>query len=110
MDICFDLRKRNFIYRNSLPIKIFEYMACGKPFIYSDITPIKEELEYNKYGYLVNPRNEIEIVNAIEKYLEKPDIAVQHSLNARRVIEDGKNWENESEKTDNFIKQSFTLR
>ncbi|MFZ1519988.1 MAG: hypothetical protein WAU11_14510, partial [Ignavibacteriaceae bacterium] len=30
IDICFDLRDRNFIYRNSLPIKIFEYMACGK--------------------------------------------------------------------------------
>ena len=56
MDICFDLRIRNFIYSNSLPIKLFEYMACGKPFIYSDINPIRHELEYNKYGFLVDPR------------------------------------------------------
>jgi glycosyltransferase involved in cell wall biosynthesis len=98
MDICFDLRKRNFIYSNSLPIKIFEYMACGKPFIYSDIIPIKKELKYDKLGYLVNPENEIEIINAIKKYLGKPEIAVQHSLNARKLIEDKKNWENESKK------------
>lgn len=98
MDICFDLRKRNFIYSNSLPIKIFEYMICGKPFIFSDIAPIKKELDYNKFGCLVNPENEIEIVNAIGKYLENPEIAAQHSLNARKVIEDEKNWENESKK------------
>lgn len=98
MDICFDLRKRNFIYSNSLPIKIFEYMACGKPFIYSDIVPIKRELEYEKFGLLVNPENEIEIINAIEKYLGNPEIAVQHSLNARKLIEEKKNWKNESEK------------
>ena len=66
MDICFDLRERNFIYSNSLPIKIFEYMACGKPFIYSDIKPIRDEIDYEKYGFLVNPDNESEIVNAIE--------------------------------------------
>ena len=52
MDICFDLRKRNFIYSNSLPIKIFEYMACGKPFIYSDIKPIRDEMDYRKFGFL----------------------------------------------------------
>jgi glycosyltransferase involved in cell wall biosynthesis len=98
MDLCFDLRERNFIYRNSLPIKIFEYMACGKPFIYSDIKPIKEELEYKKYGYLVNPENEIEVVEAIEYYLNNPEIAIQQSLNARKLIEENKNWKNESSK------------
>ena len=96
MDLCFDLRERNFIYNNSLPIKIFEYMACGKPFIYSDINPIKEELDYTKYGQLVNPENEIEIIEAIEYYLNNPDLIVQHSMNARRTIEENKNWEHES--------------
>ena len=51
MDICFDLRKRNFIYSNSLPIKIFEYMACGKPFIYSDIKPIRDEMDYRSLAF-----------------------------------------------------------
>jgi glycosyltransferase involved in cell wall biosynthesis len=98
MDLCFDLRQRNFIYRNSLPIKIFEYTACGKPFIYSNINPIKKELDYKKYGCLVNPENEIEIVEAIELYLNNPEIAIQQSLTARKLIEDGKNWEKESKK------------
>jgi len=98
MDICFDLRKRNFIYSNSLPIKIFEYMACGKPFIYSDIKPIREEIDFEKYGYLVNPENETEIINVIESYLNNPELVDQHSRNARRLIEESKNWESESKK------------
>jgi len=98
MDICFDLRERNFIYSNSLPIKLFEYMACGKPFIYSDIKPIRDEIDYEKYGFLVNPDNESEIINAIESYLNNPKLAEEHSVNARKLIEGSKNWESESKK------------
>lgn len=98
MDICFDLRIRNFIYSNSLPIKIFEYMACGKPFIYSDIKPIRDEIDCEKYGFLVNPDNESEIINTIETYLNNPKLAEEHSINARKLIEETKNWESESKK------------
>ncbi len=98
MDICFDLRERNFIYSNSLPIKIFEYMACGKPFIYSDIKPIRDEIDYEKYGFLVNPDSESEIINAIESYLSNPKLVEEHSINARKLVEENKNWENESKK------------
>ena len=98
MDICFDLRTRNFIYSNSLPIKIFEYMACGKPFICSDIKPIREELDFEKYGLLINPDESNSVVNAISTYLDNPKIADKHSLNARKLIEENKNWESESKK------------
>jgi glycosyltransferase involved in cell wall biosynthesis len=98
MDICFDLRERNFIYSNSLPIKIFEYMSCGKPFIYSDINPIRKELEYDKYGFLVDPDNGKQIVSAIESYLNNPEFVEKHSMNARKLIEESKNWESESKK------------
>jgi glycosyltransferase involved in cell wall biosynthesis len=98
MDICFDLRVRNFIYSNSLPIKLFEYMACGKPFIYSDVKPIRDEIDFEKYGFLVNPDDESEIIKAIENYLINPELANQHSMNARKLIEENKNWESESKK------------
>lgn len=104
MDICFDLRVRNFIYRNSLPIKIFEYMACGKPFIYSDIKPISDEMEVENYGKLVNPDNDDEVLNAIEEYLQNPELAAKHSQNSRKFIEDQKNWETESKKLITLIK------
>lgn len=105
MDICFDLRKRNFIYNNSLPIKIFEYMACGKPFIFSEIDPIKKELDHINYGFLVDPDNETNIVEAVKYYLDNPEIAKLHSMNARKVIENNFNWESESKKLLEIVNQ-----
>ena len=102
-DICFDLRERNFIYRNSLPIKIFEYMACGKPFIYSDIIPIRKELGNIECGFLVNPNDLNEVVNRIEDYIDNKSLLINHSKNGRLKIENGKNWENESVKLLNLI-------
>ncbi len=109
VDICFDLRERNFIYNHSLPIKIFEYMACGKPFIFSDVEPIRKELGEINCGFLVNPNDTEEIINKIELYLSDTRLLKQHSRNGRRIIESGKNWEVESQKLlkliDNLIKR-----
>jgi glycosyltransferase involved in cell wall biosynthesis len=47
---------------------------------------------------LVNPEIESEIVTAIENYINTPELANQHSMNARRLVEESKNWESESKK------------
>jgi glycosyltransferase involved in cell wall biosynthesis len=102
--ICFDLRIKNFIYKNSLPIKIFEYMAAGKPFIYTDINPIREELHYDYCGQLVNPYDINEITEAVEKYIKDRELLTIHSVNGRRIIEQEKNWEKESLKLISLVK------
>jgi glycosyltransferase involved in cell wall biosynthesis len=102
--ICFDLRIRNFIYNNSLPIKIFEYMAAGKPFIYSDIQPIKDEIDYDYCGQLVNPYSINDITEAAEKYLKDRNLLAIHSRNGRMMIENDMNWEKESEKLIDLIR------
>ncbi len=98
VDICFDLREMSFIYKNSLPIKIFEYMACGKPFIFSDVTPIRRELGKINCGFLVDPNDSEDITKKVELYLEDRDLLTEHSKNGRQIIENGKNWETESVK------------
>ncbi|MCL5030953.1 MAG: glycosyltransferase [Bacteroidetes bacterium] len=104
-DICFDLRIKNFIYDNSLPIKIFEYMACGKPFIFSDIKPIRKELGKINCGFLVNPIDKQDIINKIDLYLSNKELLLQQSKNGRNIIENGKNWEKESAKLIYFLNQ-----
>jgi glycosyltransferase involved in cell wall biosynthesis len=96
--ICFDLRVRNFIYNNSLPIKIFEYMALGKPFIFSDIKPLREEPELGYCGQLVNPNDLNAITEAAGKYLKDRGLLSVQARNGRILIEKEKNWEMESSK------------
>jgi len=102
MDVCFDLRELTFIYNNSLPIKFFEYLAASKPVIYSAIKPLKK-LGVDKFGFLVDPRNKKEIISTIEKYLTDDNLLLEHSKQARRFIEEGNNWEEESKKLLSFI-------
>jgi len=78
-------------------------MAAGKPFIYSDIHPIRREMNYGFCGQLVNPNDINEITEAIEKYLRDRELLKVHSSNGRKIIEQGKNWESESVKLINFI-------
>jgi glycosyltransferase involved in cell wall biosynthesis len=102
-DICFDLRLNTFVYRNSLPIKIFEYMASGKPVVYSDIKPIRKELNVEKFGFLVDPENIEEIVSKISLYIQDKDLLIKHSLEARKQIENKFKWEMVEEKLIRFI-------
>lgn len=96
VDICLDLREDNFVYKNSLPIKLFEYMACGKPFVFSDIWPIRKEIEFENCGILVNPNNLEEIVEKIEAYFKDHKQLREHGINARKLVEEKYNWERES--------------
>lgn len=93
VDICFDLRCLNFVYRNSLPIKIFEYMACGKPVIYSNAKVIRQELPVKRFGFLVNPKNKEQILESISKYINDPFLLQKHSFEARWLVETYYNWE-----------------
>ncbi|HZW38021.1 MAG TPA: glycosyltransferase [Ignavibacteriaceae bacterium] len=102
--ICLDLRTKNFIYNNSLPIKLFEYMALGKPFIYSDVPPIRKELkEIDEYGFLVDPDNISEVVNRLHQYINNPSLMILQGMNNRKLIEEKLNWEEESKKLINFV-------
>jgi len=103
MDVCFDLRQLTFIYKNSLPIKLFEYLAAGKPIIYSAINCLKKNIKIDDFGFLVDPNNLNEIVEKTEKYLLDKKLLVSHSKNAREFIEAGNNWENESKKLVDFV-------
>jgi glycosyltransferase involved in cell wall biosynthesis len=91
--LCLDLREKNFVYNHSFPIKIFEFMACGKPVIYSDVQPLKEFVDLNKFGFLVNPKNIGTICQKISLYIEDSSLLKEHSKNARSLFEKKYNWE-----------------
>jgi len=75
-DIFLDLRKVDCIKNHSLPIKIFYYMAAGRPVIYSDLKAIKKffpKNELSSFGQFVNPNHIDSIVEIIENYIHNPD-------------------------------------
>ncbi|MFA5386569.1 MAG: glycosyltransferase family 4 protein [Candidatus Paceibacterota bacterium] len=82
----------------SLPNKIFEYMAAGIPVIASNFPLWKNIIEENKCGICVNPLEPKEIVKAIEYLIKYPEKAKEMGKNGKKAVLEKYNWENESRK------------
>ena len=82
----------------SLPNKLFEYMAVGIPVIASNFPLWKEIIEGNNCGICVNPLNPKEIAKAVEYLIEYPEEAKRMGENGRKAVLEKYNWENEGRK------------
>ena len=81
------------------PLKLFEYMAVGKPVVASQIGQIPELVGHETTGLLVRPDDAADLANKIDRLRREPDLrkslgvaaaqkVAQHTWeqNARRVI------------------------
>ncbi|MFZ3130810.1 MAG: glycosyltransferase family 4 protein [Desulfosporosinus sp.] len=84
-------------YKN-IPIKQFEYMACGVPIVGSFLPPIQSYVENAQCGYIVNPTRPDEIAAAIRQLLDHPEEATEMGQRGRRMVASTWNWENMGEK------------
>lgn len=91
------LKKTNN-YFASYPTKIFEYMMAGTPVVCSDFPVWKEIIEGADCGVTVDPENEDEMVNAINRLLDDPQIFSRYGINGRKAVEEKYNWNIEAKK------------
>lgn len=85
-------------YLESMPTKLFEYMAAGIPVVASNFPLWKEIIDGNRCGLTVDPMNPKEIAEAIEYLIKHPDERFEMGKNGRKAVEEKYNWENESKK------------
>lgn len=91
-------------YLESLPVKMFEYMAAGIPLIASDFPLWRKLIERSNAGICVNPKKPKEIAEAVNFLLSNDDKAKQMGLHGRKFAEQESNWELESKKLVKFYK------
>lgn len=106
-DICFDLRDINVENNNCLPIKLFYYMASGKPVIYSDLKATKKHVDVSRFGFLVDPEDYKLISDYILRYVDNHQLYENHAKNARRDFEEKYNWRLISSSFINFIRKTI---
>ena len=85
-------------YLESLPVKLFEYMAAGLPVIASNFPLWKEIVEGNECGLTVDPLDPKEIAQAIEYLITHPEEARVMGESGRRAVIEKYNWETEGRK------------
>lgn len=74
-------------YKWMSPLKLFEYMAAGRPIIATDLKSIKEKIEHMETGILVKEKSDEEIANAIRLIFGDKALADKLSQNAEKEAE-----------------------
>jgi glycosyltransferase involved in cell wall biosynthesis len=103
--IFFDLRKTDFENTHCLPIKLFYYMACGRPVIYSNLRSIKKDIGVLSFGYTIDPADYQSIANKIIDYCNDENLYKLHSENALELSRNKYNWKKIE---NNFISFIYT--
>ena len=72
--------------RYTSPLKLFEYMACGRPVIISDLPPIREVVEDEQTALLVPPGDVGKLADALRRVLADEVLAVQMTRRASEIV------------------------
>ncbi len=89
-DVCVAPFRRG---RKASPIKIFEYLACGKPVVTSDIDEVGQFVRDIRGGLVVNPDSADELASAILQLFSDPAEAVAMGARGRAVVAISYSWQ-----------------
>src|SRR6202044_3461024 len=89
-------------FRLNIPVKIFEYWACGLPVVSSDLPPIRPFFRSVGGGLLCQPADAAELARSVGSLLEDPDTAARIGQLGRLAIVQRFNNHNEVRKLREF--------
>lgn len=84
-------KERNEIIGLS-PIKLFEYLACGRPVIASRVDGVKEIIEEGQCGYLFEAGNAEELAKRIIQSYQERETLQEMGLRGRKLVESKYTW------------------
>jgi len=101
-DVCLLPAYNNEVMRNIVPIKMYEYMACGKPVISTRLPGIMKEFNRNNGVMYVNKPTEV-LKKAIELCNDNGSIK-EHGARGRKFVEKY-SWERVTDKFERILKE-----
>jgi glycosyltransferase involved in cell wall biosynthesis len=91
--VCLALFDRERNDRTGLsPLKIFEYMACGRPVVATDVGNVRSIIERHKCGLIVEPGNIDSMSQAVMKLVRNPELAKELGENGREAAVRHYSW------------------
>jgi glycosyltransferase involved in cell wall biosynthesis len=90
-------------FQRNIPVKIFEYWACGLPAIASDLAPIRPFFRTANAGLLYRAGDVFALADSIENLLSQPGLAEQMGRRGRAAVESRLNNRSEVHKLHRLI-------
>ena len=97
-DICLVPHNASGHTNTTIPHKIFQYMAKGKPVIVTDCKPLKRIVEECNCGIVVPSGDYNKLAEAIIKLYKDKEYAKKLGDNGKKAVEEKYNWKNEAMK------------
>jgi len=101
-----ETRKFGFFYS---PIKLFEYMACGRPIVTSSCGSIPTIIREKTTGCLFEPGNIEDLANAILFLLENRRLSEKIGNNARKEVETKYTWKGVTKKIEQILRSVLII-
>lgn len=92
-------------YMEALPIKMFEYMAAGIPFVASNFPFWKQIIDAENCGRVADPLNPREVARSIQNMLDNPLESKTMGMNGYQAFMTKYNWGIEEQKLVEFYKR-----
>jgi glycosyltransferase involved in cell wall biosynthesis len=89
------------------PLKLYEYMACGKPVVASDISGVADALEASKGGLPVPSENPEALAEAISKLLENPELRADMGSKGLSYVTENYSWYSVAKQVDGVCKSGL---
>ena len=90
--------------RFTSPLKLFEYMAAGRPIVASDLPSIREVLRHEENALLVEPGNPTALAAGVRRLLEDPALADRLAQAATTGVQDY-SWDRRAERLEALLQQ-----
>jgi glycosyltransferase involved in cell wall biosynthesis len=86
------------------PIKVFEYMACGKPVVTSRIEGL-EFIEVEGVGLLTSPEDIIGLEKALNELIEEPRKRTDMGQKGVQIVRERFSWESRVTEVEELLRK-----
>lgn len=74
------------------PLKLYEYLACGRPVVSTDIEGVKELLEKTEAGIIVPSENSEELAKAVTRLIQDTETGDTMGVRGREYVLENHSW------------------
>jgi glycosyltransferase involved in cell wall biosynthesis len=99
MNICLIPFKKGAISENALPLKLFEYMACSRPVICTELSGVKRAV----HDSILYANNAEDYVNRISDLYNDEQLRIDMGNSGRKIVELGYDWSELAENMEGIL-------